>query len=286
MSHTGLAALIAAFSLLAGPALAQRGSNTYIVVLKDPPLAESLESGKDLTRNTARAARASLRARQTVSASRISDLGIRVFDSTEVLLNALYAEVPPEKLDDLKALPEVASVQRMMPLRRRINRALDLTAVPGAWNQIGGGANAGSGIKIAILDTGIDQNHPAFKDFSATPPAGYPKCRTDNNDCSFTNNKVIAARSYVDLLNFAFGSDAVNTRPDDNSPLDRIGHGTATAMVAAGQSHDSPIGRISGVAPRAFLGNYKVSMTQPSPTSSSRRWKKRFQTAWTSPLST
>lgn len=262
MTHTGLAALFAAFSLLAGPALAQRGSNTYIVVLKDPPLAESLESGKDLTRNNARAARASLRARQTVSASRISDLGIRVFDSTEVLLNALYAEVPPEKLDDLKALPEVASVQRMMPLRRRINRALDLTAVPGAWNQIGGGANAGSGIKIAILDTGIDQNHPAFKDFSATPPAGYPKCRTDNKDCSFTNNKVIAARSYVDLLNFAFGSDAVNTRPDDNSPLDRIGHGTATAMVAAGQSHDTPIGRISGVAPRAFLGNYKIFGTR------------------------
>ncbi len=54
-------------------------------------------------------------------------------------------------------------------------------------------------------------------------------------------------------------SDRVEwTRPDDLTPRDRVGHGTAVAMLAAGVEHDSPLGRLSGVAPKAYLGNYKV----------------------------
>ena len=33
-----------------------------------------------------------------------------------------------------------------------------------------------AGIKIAILDTGIEQTHPAFQDDSLPMPAGYPLC--------------------------------------------------------------------------------------------------------------
>ncbi|MEO5952621.1 MAG: S8 family serine peptidase, partial [Chloroflexia bacterium] len=221
-----------------------------------------MASGKDLAKAAAANQGALLKSRQMATASEISKIGARVFDSTQVLVNALFVEASPEQAAQLQATQGVRSVQRMMPLRYRINKALDLGNVPAAWNQIGGGSNAGAGVKIAILDTGIDQNHAAFKNFSTAPPSGYPKCRTDNGDCAFTNNKVIAARSYVDLLNFAFGSDPINTRPDDNTPLDRVGHGTAVAMVAAGQQHTSPIGAISGVAPRAYLGNYKVFGTR------------------------
>lgn len=254
--------MIAALGLLASSGLAQRGSNSYIVVLEDPPLAAIAESRKDLARSAATDRGRQMQAKQRTMTSEMEAHGIRVFDSSQVLLNALFVEATAEQREQLKAMPGVRNVERMLPLRRHINKALDLGNVPASWNQIGGVGNAGAGIKIAILDTGIDQNHPAFKDFSAAPPSGYPKCRVENGDCAFTNNKVIAARSYVDLLNFAFGTDPVNTRPDDNTPIDRIGHGTAAAMMAAGQQHDSPIGRISGVAPRAFLGNYKVFGTR------------------------
>jgi subtilisin family serine protease len=258
MRHIRFAVVVAAFSLLASQGLAQRGSNNYIVVLKEPPLAETFGSRKDLLQRSAAAQKQSIIDHQTSLQQKIQASGGRVVDSTQLLLNALFVEASPEQVEAMKAMPEVDRIQRMQPLKRHINKALDLVNVRTAWSQVGGIGSAGTGIKIAILDTGIDQNHPAFRNFSATPPAGYPKCRTDNGDCTFTNNKVIAARSYVDLLNFAFGTDPVNTRPDDNTPRDRIGHGTATAMVAAGQEHDAPIGRISGVAPRAFLGNYKV----------------------------
>lgn len=258
MRHTGFAAKLAVLSILAGIGLAQRGSNLYIVVLKDPPLAEVVENRKDLTRRESAAAMQSIMTRQQNTGELILSTGARIIDSSHVLLNAIYVEANAEQVDQLKAVAGVDRVQRMSPLKRHINKALDLINARAAIAQSGGVANAGAGIKIAVLDTGIDQDHPAFKNFSSAPPAGFPKCKADNGDCTFTNNKVIAARSYVDLLNFAFGTDAVNTRPDDNSPRDRIGHGTATAMVAAGQDQDSPIGRISGVAPRAYLGNYKV----------------------------
>jgi minor extracellular serine protease Vpr len=39
-----------------------------------------------------------------------------------------------------------------------------------------------------------------------------------------------------------------------------VGHGTAVAMVAAGVVHESPRGVISGVAPGAWIGNYRVNI--------------------------
>ena len=81
-------------------------------------------------------------------------------------------------------------------------------------------------------------------------------CRERDGECAFTNRKVIAARSYVRLL--ASSDDPLYTRPDDESPRDRVGHGTAVAMLAGGVVHESPIGALGGVAPRAWLGNYKI----------------------------
>ena len=124
---------------------------------------------------------------------------------------------------------------------------------------LGGVQNAGAGIKIAIIDTGIDPTHPAFQDASLAMPAGYPIC--SGTDCAFTSNKVIVARSYVRLA--AAGTDpqnpAADSRPDDYSPRDRIGHGTAVASCAAGMPVMSPAGlTLTGVAPKAYLGNYKI----------------------------
>ena len=113
-------------------------------------------------------------------------------------------------------------------------------------------ANAGAGVKIGIIDTGIDQTHAAFQDPALTVPDGYPK-----GDAAFTNNKVIVARSYVDKLAPGDGTSDYS-RPDDLSPRDRSGHGTAVAMIAAGATNTGPLATITGIAPKAWLGSYKV----------------------------
>ena len=63
------------------------------------------------------------------------------------------------------------------------------------------------------------------------------------------------ARSYVNLL---VGTNPATSRPDDLSPRDRVGHGTAVAVIAAGVRSTGPAETITGVAPRAYLGNYKI----------------------------
>ena len=92
--------------------------------------------------------------------------------------------------------------------------------------------NAGKGIKIAILDTGVDQNHPSLQDSTLTTPAGFPKCNVQSDCNHFTNSKVIVARSYVRQLALGTGPiDPTMTFPDDYSARDRVGHGTATASA-------------------------------------------------------
>jgi uncharacterized protein (TIGR03437 family) len=240
----------------------QRSGNIYTVMLEDAPLAEFMVQGQARNLQEFHAKRTAMRAKQAQLRAAMAEAKVEVLDATEVVLNAIYVKATREQAEALEKMPGVVRVERQQRLYAHANKALDVNNVRAAWNRVGGPGNAGAGVRIAVLDSGIDQNHPAFANFPAPPPAGYPRCNQASGNCDFTNNKIIAARSYVSLLNFAFGTDPADTRPDDFSPRDRWGHGTAAAMMAAGQEHDTPVGRISGVAPGAFLGNYKVFGTE------------------------
>jgi subtilisin family serine protease len=87
------------------------------------------------------------------------------------------------------------------------------------WNK---GYN-GSGIVLAVLDTGIDSSHPDLDDF-------------DDNS-STTDPKVAASASFVEV---------------DSLPTDILGPGTYAASIAAGTGNASA-GRYSGIAPGATL---------------------------------
>ena len=232
---------------LSGLGLADQRRARYALVLHDPPMADAPVSGKAH-------AESRLRAAQTTLRMALDDRGVTVTGTTQTVLNAVYVVAPEDEADELRRLPGVARVVEMLPIKRKAIKALDLVRAPEAWRNIGGEANAGAGVRIAVLDTGIDQSHPAFVDPSLQPPPGYPRCAPD--DCPLATNKVIAVRSYVQML--VLGDNPLDSRPDDLSARDHVGHGTAVAMLAAGTRHDSPLGPTSGMAPRAYLGNYKI----------------------------
>lgn len=213
----------------------------YAVVLEEAPVAVT------------RTGRAKVLESQNGLRRSMSRLQVREMGTTDVLVNAMFIEATDEQAQELRTMPGVKYVQRLRKYKRLDQPAADLARVQAAWNVAGGSDNAGAGVKIGIIDSGIDHTHPALQDPTLTMPSGYPRCT--GSACDFTSTKVIAARSFVDLLVYAFADD---TRPDDLSPRDRVGHGTAAAMLAAGRPMQGPGGRVTGVAPKAYLGNYKV----------------------------
>jgi minor extracellular serine protease Vpr len=219
----------------------------YALVLQDPPVARQIASRGALHTD---AAASRLRLIQTAQQNLRQELArrkIRVSGSAQTLVNAVFVRAPRERVAELRSLPGVVRVTWMPPMKRALNQAVNLVNVPTAWNILPGGqANAGAGVMIAIIDSGIDNTHPAFQDSSLQVPAGYPKGRAQ--DLAYTNHKIIVARNYEPL--FAL--------PDDPTPRDRSGHGTALAMIAAGNTTKGPLATITGVAPKAWLGNYKI----------------------------
>ena len=259
MSRSIFGSLTAAL-LLTSAAFAQTIPNRYALILDDPPVSRQFASRAELDSVNGRNYRRQIEARQQTLRDQLAARDIAVTSSVSTVLNAIFVTATKDRLAELQSLPGVKGVVPVRRYRMKLNRATQLVNAQNAWNNVGGMQNAGAGMKIAILDTGIDQTHPAFQDPSLKAPAGFPVCNV-SNCAAFTSNKVIVARSYVPLL--AAPSDpknpAADSRPDDYSPRDRQGHGTATASCAAAVSTLTPAQlTISGVAPKAFLGNYKI----------------------------
>jgi minor extracellular serine protease Vpr len=235
--------------LLLACSLSAAERTRYVAVLEDPPLSVAGD-------------RAQLDRAHTVVRSALRAHNAEVTGESHVLLNALFIEADPDQLAQLRATPGVRYIVREPRFHLTLDRAEQLINVPAAWNFLSGGmSNAGAGVKIGVIDTGIQSTHPAFQDSGLQAPTGFPQCSIYKApltalDCTqFTSNKVIVARSYVVPVAAGTGANpAANSRPDDLSPRDRVGHGTAVAMAAAG----SAAATITGVAPKAFLGSYKV----------------------------
>lgn len=118
------------------------------------------------------------------------------------LLPAIAAELPASALASLRAVPGVAMVEE-----DQLVEAVD-TELDDSWGvkRIGAGevhpTNSGEGVKVAILDTGIDYGHPDLDD------------------------------------NYFGGYDFVNEDPD---PFDDYSHGTLVAGVVAAEDNDNGV---------------------------------------------
>ncbi|HXS98965.1 MAG TPA: S8 family serine peptidase [Candidatus Limnocylindrales bacterium] len=266
------AACIAAFCAIPVQAqvVPQFVPNRYTLILQDPPVATRFATRDQLKSVAAVAYQRQIEDKQAALVRELENRQITVTGSVSMLLNAVFVTAPASRVAELAALPGVVDVKPVRRYKMALNRAVTNVNAPAAWTALGGQGNAGAGMKIGMIDTGIDQTHPTFQDPSLKMPAGFPICTTGHpEDCAYTTNKVIVARSYVRQLAQSAVVDSKNpaaqSQPDDYSPRDHVGHGTATASCAAGFSATGAAASstggnvaISGVAPKAYLGNYKV----------------------------
>ena len=191
---------------------------------------------------------------------------VRVTDYT-VVFNGFAAKLTAGQAARLKHTPGVLHVWK--DELRTIDTIstphfLGLDGASGVWQQqFGGNANAGRGMIIADLDSGIWSENPSFAPLASTPDQAtinakwHGICDVGVQQPIACNNKLIGARYY----GASFGN---NISLDFNSPRDFNGHGSHTASTAGGNNNVPVIinganfGAASGMAPMARLAVYKV----------------------------
>ncbi len=179
---------------------------------------------------------------------------VQVIAEYSVVLNGLALKLNGYPLNGLAGAPGLSSLQNDYLYSPEMNRSPTLINAPAAWAAVGGQNNAGAGIKIGIIDTGINETHPFLTDPSLTVPAGFPKCDAidstvgiPDTSCLHVSNKVIVAKVFETLTSF----DAKGVQS----------HGSHVSGTAAGVANTCApfVGcTLSGIAPKAFLGNYNV----------------------------
>jgi subtilisin family serine protease len=222
-----------------------------VVTLRSPPLSSfgrSLLSARHvsyLRRLEAQQAVVSRRIEQTVPLSRIRW-------RYRLVANGLAVVLPRS---EIPRLSRVAGVAEVWPNIRY--HALATKLGP---QQIGAdklwGPNldtAGNGMKIGIIDDGVEANHPYFNPDGFRYPPGFPKGQT-----KYATPKVIVQRTFTPPSpSYKYAS----------APFDPTGsfHATHVAGIAAGVHGVRVAGNtLSGVAPNAYIGNYKA-LTIPTP---------------------
>ncbi|HSC49971.1 MAG TPA: S8 family serine peptidase [Gaiellaceae bacterium] len=210
-----------------------------VALLRGKPLAERPHARSEIERQQA----------AVIDRIRATVPGARIRWRYQLVLNALAVVAPADSAARIAAIPGVRAVQASVTYHRSLYQSPQVIGAPQVWGPTL--ATAGEGIKIGIIDDGVDQTHPFFSPAGFTMPAGFPKGNT-----AYTTAKVIVAR--------AFPPPGANWRyaklPFDPQQSE---HGTHVAGIAAGDDGTTANGgsgavKVSGIAPRAYIGNYRI----------------------------
>ncbi|MFC6592240.1 S8 family serine peptidase [Deinococcus lacus] len=136
-------------------------------------------------------------------------------------LPGVRAIYPVERLE----LPKTEQPQSLSP---QMMTAITMTGADYAQNELG---LTGKGVKVGVIDSGIDMDHPAFR------------------------GRIVAQYDFVgDDYDASGQNGSFIVHPDENAD-DCGGHGTHVAGIVGG---NDPATGFKGVAPEASFGAYRV----------------------------
>jgi subtilisin family serine protease len=168
----------------------------------------------------------------------------------QIVLDGLTVSLPVTKLPALARLSFVrkiypsAAYHLLTDTSPGVIGADELHALTGA---------RGEGVKIGIVDDGVDSTNPFLAPDGLSYPPGFPK-----GGKKWTTPKVIVARAFPGPSSGRAGRLPIDRRASFHAThVAGIAAGDAGTCSPGGQDHPPTCG-LSGVAPRAYLGNYRV----------------------------
>lgn len=168
------------------------------------------------------------------------------------LVSGFSARMEAGEAEMVAGLPGVASVEPAAVVRMYAGTGEDRAA---ASSRVGGKVSGGRGIRVAVIDSGVDYTHAAFGGKGTR--AAYDRNDPDRIERgSFPTSKVIGGYDFVGddyaVTDWSTSNDVPEPDPD---PLDRQGHGTHVASICCGKRS----GEVKpGIAPKAKILAYKV----------------------------
>ncbi len=168
------------------------GYSTYIVAFKDNPSIQAENSVTDLVN---------------------SYNGNVVYRYS--VIDGMAVTIPDNKVSELQALDNVKYIEKDQQVQVLLDKAVVQIGADKVWSS----GYTGKGVKVCVIDTGVDASHP-----------------------DLNGNKVVA---WVDYVN------------GKTTPYDDHGHGTHVSSTIAGTGNASN-GQYKGVAPDASLMVAKV----------------------------
>ncbi|KAL6880063.1 hypothetical protein ACP4OV_011628 [Aristida adscensionis] len=221
------------------------GTAFYVVYLGNLPAASDSESDVDQGFSAMEAAHHDLLNQVLGDDSSALD---RIFHSYKRSFNGFAARLTEQEAHRFSGMEGIVSV---FPSRKRellTTRSWDFLGFPQTPPEA---LPLEGEVIVGMLDSGVWPDSPSFSDEGFGPPPARWKGACQNFTC---NNKIIGARVYDIGSNGGAGL----------SPLDRGGHGSHTASIAAGRAVGNvslgglAAGTARGAVPGARLAVYKV----------------------------
>ncbi|HEY6327882.1 MAG TPA: S8 family serine peptidase, partial [Blastocatellia bacterium] len=186
-----------------------------------------------------------LKERQQAIASVVTgpEFGAKEIYRVQRAINGIAIQIESSKLEALRNLPGVKAVYIITPEYPVTAISMPFLGMPNLWgNTLGLPSDiTGTGVKIGIIDTGVDYQHPNFggtgalADYQANP-------RTSITPALFPTPKVVGG---TDFAGDAYTGS--NTPAPDPNPMDCNGHGSHVAGIAAGLGVNSDGTTYTGV---------------------------------------
>ncbi len=172
-----------------------------------------------------------------------------------ILLDGFAVQLPARALPKLVRLGVVDRVYPSYSYFTTMDRGPSVIHAPELWAATG---DKGDGIKIGIVDTGVDPTTTFLNPAGFSYPTGFPK-----GDRALTTPKVIVARVFPGPIRDRSSNKAFDSGEPHGTHVSGIAAGDEGTSAPAGPDHPQVTG-LSGVAPRAWIGNYRV-FTEPTP---------------------